>query len=254
MENQPVMQPTNPKKFPVAAVLVAVVVTAVIVGGGVYWWQNTALKAVEDKLITAQNNLVSTKQSFEQQVSALQEQITKLEREKSRAVTLSDEYIALMDQLNETKLKFAIFSWWQTGPEGVFKDPQDKNKFYFVTNHRESPTVTVGSIWVYDFTKDESFQKDGTVSALHGSTLLLSERLSAEREFRSVGIADDKFIFAETHFEDTPGPCATPWISYNNMYYIDLSVENPIKRDYTLSEEQRAAEMKKFKDCQNSLE
>jgi hypothetical protein len=208
---------------------------------------------VQDKLTTAQNNLASAKQSSEQQIANLQDQITQLGAERNNDVTSSDQYVALMDQLNETKLKFALFSWWQVGPEGAFKDPQNKNKFYFTKNHRESSTVTVSSVLVYDFTKDESFQKNGTVDVLNGSTYLTEERLPAESEFRSVGITDRKFVFTQTHFENSPGPCFTPWL-YDKLYYVDLdAVEEQVKKDYTLSDEQKIAETKKVEDCQNSL-
>lgn len=51
MEDQPIMQPVSPKKFPViATVLISVVLTALIVGGGVYFWQAMQLKNVEESL------------------------------------------------------------------------------------------------------------------------------------------------------------------------------------------------------------
>ncbi|MFH2136265.1 MAG: hypothetical protein ABII19_01330 [Patescibacteria group bacterium] len=58
MEDQPIMQPTSPKKFPtIAVVIIAVVLTALIVGGGVYFWQNMLLNEAEKNLMNVQNSL-----------------------------------------------------------------------------------------------------------------------------------------------------------------------------------------------------
>jgi hypothetical protein len=53
MEDQPIMPPVSPKKFPMSvAILIAVVLTALIVGGGVYFWQNMQSKEVAAPEVT----------------------------------------------------------------------------------------------------------------------------------------------------------------------------------------------------------
>ena len=244
--NQPVLERPSPKKFPtIVAVIISVVVTAGIVGGGVYYWQSMQLK-------TVQKNAASVQQSLQQQITALQNQIAQLGTNKNQSVTASDEYVALMNQLNETKFKLALLDFKQVSPYEVFRDPQNKNKFYYVENFKESATVTVSSISVYDFTKDQSFQKDGIINISEGTSVLFDQRLNGQSEFRGVGIVDNKFVFVETGIDDSPGPCFSMWL-YSELSYIDLGIVNPTRKTYTLSEDQKKVEEQKVTDCQNSL-
>lgn len=247
MENQPGLElPEAKKNHTVLAVIISVVVTAALVGGGVYFWQNMELK-------TAEENSASATQALQQQITTLQNQIAQLGTEKGEAVTSSVEHVALLDQLKETKFKLALTSRNAVMPD-IYADLQNKNRFYFITQEDLNEGGSYQSIWYYDFMKDTSFQKDGTIDIIAGHTLVYREKLIENFEFRGLGIIDNKFIFAATHFEDTPAVCAPRWISYNSMYYVDLGIENPNKKDYTLSEEQRADEQKKFEDCQKSLQ
>lgn len=248
--NEPVLEmPEMKKNHTLLAVIISVVVTAAVAGGGVYFWQNMEIKKVQDNLTTAQNNFVNAEQTLKQQITDLQTQL----EEKSQAITSSAEYVALMDQLKETKFKLALTSRNAVMPT-IYADPQNKNRFYFITQEDLNEGGSNQSIWYYDFMNDSSFQKDGTIDIIDGHTLVYGEKLTKDQEFRGLGIVDNKFIFAETHFEDTPAVCAPRWISYNSMYYVELGIENPTKKDYTLSEEQKAAEQKEFEDCQKSLQ
>jgi len=247
--NQPVLEmPKTKRSHTIFAVIISVVVTAAIAGGGVYFWQNMELKTVQNNLATAQNNFTSTEQLLKQQITVLQTQL----EEKSQAVTSSGEYVALMDQLNETKFKLALLDFKRVSPYEVFADPQNKNKFYFVSNHVESSAVTVSSISVYDFAKDQYFQENGIIHISEGSSMLFDKRLDGQREFRGVGIIDNKFVFVETSIDDSPGPCFSNWF-YRNLSYIDLGVANPTRKDFTLSDELKAVESQKATECQNSL-
>lgn len=134
------------------------------------------------------------------------------------------------DALTEIRFKLALL-----GVRGVhesFRDPLDKNKFYFVT-YMDGPY----GIWVYDLTKDKPFQEKGTVGMVsEGYTLLFSQTLAKFREFKGVGIIENKFVFAETSPDFSLGPCASSW-SYPNLQYIDLGVSEPIRKSFTLPED-----------------
>ena len=153
----------------------------------------------------------------------------------------------LNNELVKTKFELAILNFWQV--RQVFQDPQNKNKFYYVTNFDDG-----SDIWVYDLAKDKTYRQDGTFNfnIPEGNTLLLSQKLAKYQEFRGVGILSNKFVFVETSSDNSPGPCFSPWL-YSNLEYIDLWVSKPVRKPFTLPADLKRTEEQKATDCQNTL-
>jgi len=153
----------------------------------------------------------------------------------------------LNNELVKTKFELAILNFWQV--RQVFQDPQNKNKFYYVTNFDDG-----SDIWVYDLAKDKTYRQDGTFNfnIPEGNTLLLSQKLAKYQEFRGGGILSNKFVFVETSSDNSPGPCFSPWL-YSNLEYIDLWVSKPVRKPFTLPADLKRTEEQKATDCQNTL-
>jgi len=149
------------------------------------------------------------------------------------------------DELIETKFKLAILDFWQV--RNVFRDPQNKNKFYYVTNFSDG-----SDIWVYDLSKDKTYQKDGTFNIPEGNTLLFNQKLAAGFEFRGVGIVDNKFVFLETRTDNSSGPCTSLWLS-SNLEYINLGISSPTRKSFTVSAELKKSEEQKMAECEKNL-
>ena len=153
----------------------------------------------------------------------------------------------LNNELVKTKFELAILNFWQV--RQVFQDPQNKNKFYYVTNFDDG-----SDIWVYDLAKDKTYRQDGTFNfnIPEGNTLLLSQKLAKYQEFRGVGILSNKFVFVETSSDNSPGPCFSPWF-YSNLEYIDLGISKPTRKPFTLPEDLKRTEEQQATECQKTL-
>lgn len=206
--------------FPSSLVIIAIILTAIVIGGEVYWWASLREEKMNNEIISLRNQLDQSK------VNAIKNQ---------------------SDELVETKFKLAILDFWQV--REVFVDPQNKNKFYYVTNFGDG-----GDIWVYDLDKDKNYQQKGIFSLPEGNTLLFNQQLDKNQEFRGVGIIGDKFVFVETSVDNSPGPCFTPWL-YNNLEYIDLgsSELTRTRKPFILPEDLKKSEDLKISDCLKDL-
>ena len=149
------------------------------------------------------------------------------------------------DELVKTKFELAILNFWQV--KQVFRNSQDSNKFYYVTNFDDN-----SDIWVYDLASDKTYQQNGIFSIPEGNTLLLSQKLAKYKEFRGVGIIDNKFVFTEIGSDNSPGRCFSPWF-YRNLSYIDLGVADPIRKSFALTQDLKMSEEQKVVECQNAF-
>lgn len=208
-------------------IIITVALTALVVGGGIYWWAN-------QKQTELNNEIVSLRTQAEQ-----------LKGTSSIAPTpvASNNQ---SDELVKTKFELAILNFWQV--RQVFQDPQNKNKFYYVTNFDDG-----SDIWVYDLAKDKTYLQDGTFNfnIPEGNTLLLSQKLAKDQEFRGVGIVDNKFVFTEVFGDFSPGVCYSPWLYHSE--YIDLGVSNPTRVSFIVPEDLKRNEEQKVTDCEKNL-
>jgi len=200
--------------------LILIILTAVITGGGVYWRMSQGQTELKSEIISLQN-----------QISQLKEVIVNIDE--------------LTDELIETKFKLEILDLWQVSE--VFRDPQNKNKFYYITNFDES-----SSIWVYDLAKDKVYQQSGIFNIPMGRTLLFSQKLAEHQEFIGIGITDNKFVFIEVSSDFSPGPCSSPWL-YGDLEYIDLGMVSPIRKSFILPDDLKQKEEEKVLDCLKDL-
>jgi hypothetical protein len=227
--NQNLSNSSPQNSFPLIPVIVSIVLTAVIVGGSIYWWS------------------IQKQTELKNEVVSLQNQIDQLNKTVSPNQITSDnnQTDKLTNELVETKFKLAIRDFWNV--REVFRNPQNKNQFYYI-----SPDSSGTHICVYDLAKDKIYQQNGYFNIPEGNTLLYSQKLAQYQEFRGVGFSGNKFIFAETSTDNSPGPCFSPWF-YSNLQYIDLGVSNPIKKSFTLPDDLRRTEEQKVSECQKTL-
>ena len=227
---QPINQfDTTAKNNPVLLpIIISVILTAIIVGGGIYWWANQKQSELNNEIVS------------------LRIQVDQLKGTSSVTPTPATSNNQ-NDELVKTKFELAILNFWQV--RQVFQDPQNKNKFYYVTNFDDG-----SDIWVYDLAKDKTYRQDGTFNfnIPEGNTLLLSQKLAKYQEFRGVGILSNKFVFVETISDNSPGPCFSHWF-FPNLQYIDLGISNPTRKPFTLPEDLKKAEEQKTIDCQKTL-
>ncbi|MCX6787323.1 MAG: hypothetical protein NTY93_02245 [Candidatus Kaiserbacteria bacterium] len=164
------------------------------------------------------------------------------------ATTNSVAQITQSDELVQAKFELAILKFWQV--KEVFRNPQNENQFYYMLNSSGGGS----DIFVYDLTKDKTYQQNGTINPLEGNTLLFNQKLAQNQEFRGVGIVDNKFVFVETSSDNSLGPCFSHWF-YQNLQYIDLGISNPTRKSFTLPENLKTTEKQKELVCQteNSL-
>lgn len=205
-------------------VITSVIVTTLIIGGGMYVWSHQKQKALTIEILALQNQVNQLKQTAEMVVN--------------NTKTQSDELIA-------TRFQLAIQNFW--GVKEVFQNPQDKNQFYYISSDSSG-----ASIWVYDLSRDKSYQRDGTFNIPEGNTLLLNKQVAPNQEFRGVGFSDNKFVFTETSSENSPGPCFSPWF-YQNLEYIDPGVTTPAAKPFTSSKDLLQTESQKTTNCQKNL-
>ena len=205
-------------------VTVGVILTAIIVGGGTYW-------------------LMTQKQTeLNNEVVSLRTQVDQLKQASATPATGSSNQ---SDELVEAKFKLAIRDFWSV--REVFRNPQNKNQFYYISDDSSGH-----HIWVYDLAKDKTYQQDGYFNIPEGNTLLLNQKLAQYQEFRGVGFSGNKFVFVETSNDNSPGPCFSPWF-YSNLEYIDLGISKPTRKPFTLPEDLKRTEEQKVTECQKTL-
>lgn len=220
----PINNPVSKKKSPLMSMIIAVVITAIIIGGGIYWWGSQTQAELNGQIASLNN-----------QVGQLQTTISSLNSQKSE----------LSDKLMETGFRLAALNFWQV--KDVFRDSQDKNKFYYVTNAGDG-----SNIWAYDLTKDTTYKQGGTFNITEGNTLLLNQKPVKGQEFRGVGITDNQFVFVQTKTTNLPASCFSPWL-YPNLESINLGTSSSTLNPFTLSAEMTASEQQKVADCEKNL-
>jgi hypothetical protein len=221
----PISAQPQEKKSGMWPVIIAIIITAVIVGGGIYWWSFQKEAKLNAEIINLQNQISQLTNQLSTQTSAIEK---------------------LNDELLEAKFRFEALSFSRI--EDILRDPQDKNKFYYI---RPSGS-DVSEIIAYDLVKDVGYQQAGDIDITAGSSLLLGEKVGKLQEFRNIGILDNKLIFTKIGTDYSPNSCFSPWL-YPNLSYIDLGVSSSTKQSYVLPEDLKNSEMQKEQQCQNAL-
>ena len=219
--------------------VIAIVLTALIVGGTIYAWQNSKMK--------------STKQSLQQQVSVLQNQISQLQKipqsQQVETPTESDNTrpnSGLMEvQLLKQKFSLDILRFW--GVRQVFQSPQNPNIFVYISEDGSGQ-----NIWKFDASKDENYLQDEYPNIPAYNKLLLNVKISSDNEFRGIGFHGNKFIFTETGKDNSPGPCFSPWL-YNNLSYIDINASQSTRQPHTTSDQKLQQVQSETEECQKNL-
>lgn len=207
------------RRVPLKAIA-AVVLTAIIVGGGMF----LLMKERENKL----NN-----------------KITALQSQSSEKVVDSSADTNLRDELIEAKFKLALMDFW--GVREAFRDPVNKNLFYYATNFADG-----SDIWVYDLSKDTTYQKSGQFGIPQGNTLLYSEKLPEGQELSSIGIFDNKFVYSQLDSEISGGPCGSNWF-LPNLKYIDTGTLRVSPKPFIMPEDLKKREEESQRECAKQL-
>lgn len=200
------------------SIIVSVIGTALIVGGGTFWWMHQKMDKLTDEIVTLQNQMTRPKE-------------------------VTNDYY---DDLIEAKFNLAILRFWQV--DQIFRDPENKGRFYYITNDANG-----FHILVYDLAKDTNYKQDGYFNIPAGNTFLLTQKLDQSQELVGVGVIDGKFVFGEKGKEKDSGPCPSAWLYTSNLAYIDLGVSNPTRKPFTLPEELKNSEEQKVAACEEAV-
>jgi len=221
--------------------VITIVLTALIVGGVVYFWQNSKMKSAE--------------QSWQQQISVLQDQINQLQQvpQNQQIETLTeneDTRSSSSSGLTEAealKQKFAldILRFW--GVRQVYQYPQNPNIFVYISEDSSGQ-----NIFKFDASKDENYLQDEYPNIPAYNRLLLNVKISSGNEFRGVGFDGSKFIFTETGKNNSPGPCFSPWF-YGNLSYIDINASQITRQPYTISNQKTQEVQNEAEECEKNL-
>lgn len=149
-------------------------------------------------------------------------------------------------ELVETKFKLFILHFWQV--ENVIKNPANDSQFFFATTDSSG-----GNIWMYDVSKDKTFQKTGSFD-FTGNTLLFNRPLKKFDILEVAGVVDNKLVFFQTSNDDSPGPCFSNWFR-SKLEYIDLGItyQNVVAKPYIVPAEIIKSENQKADECQKTL-
>jgi len=221
--------------------VIIIVLTIIIVGSAVYFWQNLKMK--------------SAKQSLQQQIFVLQDQIGQLlqvSRDQKIEKSIENEDTQSSSGLTEVdaealKRKFSldILRFW--GVRHVYQYPQNPNIFVYISEDSSGQ-----NIWKFDASKDENYLQDEYPNIPAYNRLLLNVKISSDNGFQGVGFDGSKFIFAETNKDNSPGPCSSPWL-YGNLSYIDINAPQITRQPYTISNQKIQEVQNETEKCQKNL-
>ncbi len=138
----------------------------------------------------------------------------------------------------------------------VDQNPKDTNKFYYVTDGRNSLGI---AIWEYDAANDPSYisTKGETLDVAVASRVLLDYKVKNPNNiiFR-VGLSGNNYVFFEMDGDYSPGPCAEPefWLDNGKpntpkLLAIDVTAKKPIVRSYVVTKEDKIKATAALKQC-----
>lgn len=160
-----------------------------------------------------------------------------------------DSSTSMADELVEAKFKLAIRNFWNV--EQVFRNPNNKNQFYYAMQDSAN-----SRIMMYDLSKDAAYAKDTTFNIPEGSREAVAKKLAANREFWGVGFSGNMFVFLETTKDNSPGPCASPWLLSGpavTYYSVDTTISKPTVKPFTIPAQLKASEEAKQSACVKNL-
>ena len=131
---------------------------------------------------------------------------------------------------------------------GVVQDPADDNVVYFATSAFDVPTQS-NLVSVYKYRNDDyTFERLFRTTYEQGNPIGLDERILPE--FHAIGYEDGKLILLAMGVDDSPGPCANPYLiasgELRSLFTLDVNDPYAGFEDYIpsqeLLEEKRAEE------------
>lgn len=206
---------------------VAIIVVIVAITAGVVGWMFAKRSQAPDQTLQP----------------AAQPDITTTKPEATTPINTSWNS-ALAKQL-ETKFSLDILKFW--GVKEVFQYPKNQYRFYYITE--DSTGFSIGK---FDASKDKNYLQDKNPDIPQYNEFVYNEKLSKGDELRGVGFDEDKFVFAETSKENSPGPCFSPWL-YGNLNYIDVNTSKIERNSYTVSAQKLQQANNEVADCQKNL-
>lgn len=148
----------------------------------------------------------------------------------------------------QLKIKFSldIMRFWQV--DEVFQYPRNPYIFYYISE--DSSGFHIGR---FDAGKDKNYLQDESPNIPAYNAFVYSEKLASDNEFRGAGFDGEKFVFIETERDNSPGPCATPWL-YGKHSYIDVDINGVQKKPYVLAGQKLQEINKQVADCEKEFE
>lgn len=169
------------------------------------------------------------------------EQVVSITSSVSNAVPAEDS--SLKQKLIKLSVDFNLLSIWNIRP-GTFVHPQMPNRFYYAS--ADSTGLRIG---YYDFAADTAADATNLNSfniSQHTNWVYTKNMFQtgpSDRELRIVGFDGNKLVFYETSSDDTPGPCASPWLRTGAIQYlyVDIANDSSEARPYVMPNKQRQA-------------
>jgi hypothetical protein len=178
--------------------------------------------------------IVNNKSINEKNSTNLQKQISDLN--SGTKISLS-EY-------KQIKFKYQLLLIW--GIDSVIVDPNNENKFYFLSKEGSS---TDNAIFMYDISTIPNFENDYTDESktfpahmsVNGFQIVYKKELTKNEELQFIGFDGTKLVFFVHLIGTSPGTSngscqtSTKWLYYKNLFSIDIAESNPTAQSYTIS-------------------
>ncbi|OGI16129.1 MAG: hypothetical protein A3E38_03345 [Candidatus Moranbacteria bacterium RIFCSPHIGHO2_12_FULL_54_9] len=174
-------------------------------------------------------------------VSTQPESISSVDNGDSRKKTL-----IYTEQLN-LKFSLDILKFW--GIREVFQYPVNPEVFYYISNSNAGKSATVSK---FDTSKVEDFLHKESYDLPKYNENVFLDNFYGDLELRGVGFDGDKFVFAKTSRDNSPGPCFSPWF-YESLNYIEVDSTPAVRKPYSLSNAKLTELKEEEKRCRETL-
>lgn len=207
----------NPGKGSVLLVLVSVLLTAVVSVTATYLWLGqTKPSPAPQQVVVPPNQTTNT--------------------DKVQKLTDALVYAWFQEQIASTQILDFV------------QDQNNKNLYYY-SSVASYPTSQL-ELFSYDLSKDSSFATELKPDFANFSTRLYQENIEPESWVKLAGVYGGKLVFYYGQGDDSPGPCAEPFLSpYYTFHAFDLNSRTAMKDPYKPSTELIAQKKKAQDSC-----
>lgn len=167
-----------------------------------------------------------------------------MQKEKQARTNSQKDTLSYAEQL-QMKASLEMLAFWQV--REVFQSPSNPQVMFFILNENGSARIVK-----YDTSKVENYLHNQSIDYPAYIETVYDEVVGSENELRGVGFDDNKFVFAQSLRENSPGPCFTPWL-YSNLNAIKVDEATVMKQSYDMPKAKLDAVMSEVAKCEDEL-